>query len=193
MNRVRVERWIRELVLAALLVTGVAGAQEAYFPAREGLSWTYSNGETQVLSARRLFGDHEVFVLTRFFEGNPVSEDYISYADDGVRLHGTAVGGETVTFDPPLLVYPGSELAAGQNWQSRALVSGLEISLEAEVMGLRGVETPAGRFNALQIRQRTVTSTGGQTLLDSYFVPTVGVVRSVLQDGSVVDLIEKNF
>jgi hypothetical protein len=81
----------------------------------------------------------------------------------------------------------------GQTWQSRALVGGFEISLLAEVLGMRGVETPAGRFDALQIRQWTVTSTGAQTLLDLYFVPSVGVVRSVLQDGSVVDLVDKNF
>jgi hypothetical protein len=59
------------------------------------------------------------------------------------------------------------------------------------VVGLRGVQTPAGRFNALQIRQRTLTSTGGQTLLDLFLVPGVGIVRFVTEDGTVIDLIER--
>lgn len=39
----------------------------------------------------------------------------------------------------------------------------------------------------------TVTSTGAQTILYLYFVPGVGVVRFVTQDGDVVDLVERNF
>ncbi|MDQ3461301.1 MAG: hypothetical protein M3498_18720 [Deinococcota bacterium] len=188
MNKV----WVL-LVFLLVFLLGLALAQEAYFPAREGLSWTYSNGETQAFGATEVFDGYEVLVFTHSFGGNPVSEDYLSYTAEAVRLHGTAAGGELVSFDPPLVIYPGGELEVGQTWQSRALVGGFEISLLAEVLGMRGVETPAGRFDALQIRQWTVTSTGAQTLLDLYFVPSVGVVRSVLQDGSVVDLVDKNF
>ena len=53
--------------------------------------------------------------------------------------------------------------------------------------------TPAGRFNALLIRQTSLTSTGGQTVLDLYFVPGIGVVRFVTQDGTIIDLIERSF
>ena len=61
------------------------------------------------------------------------------------------------------------------------------------MLAIRGVKTPAGRFNALQIRQQTVTSNGARTVMDLFFVPSVGVVRFVTQDGTTVDLIDKNF
>ena len=72
-------------------------------------------------------------------------------------------------------------------------MAGFDITLAAEVVGMRGVSTPLGRFNALQVRQRTFTNTGAQTTLDLFMVPGVGVVRFETQDGTVVDLVEKNF
>lgn len=69
-------------------------------------------------------------------------------------------------------------------------MNGVDITLAAEVLGVQGIETPAGRFNALRLRQTTLTSSGGRTALDVYFVPTVGVVRFVTQDGTRIDLIE---
>jgi hypothetical protein len=186
---------MRKLIVL-LLTLGVIGtvlAQEAYHPARVGLSWTYANGETQTFSGTRDLNGEEVLVLTRFFAGNPVSEDYLSYTAEGVRSHGTAAGGQLILFEPPLLVYPAGSLEVGQTWRSHTSLGDLEITLTAEVLGLVGVETPLGRFNALRIRQHTLTDTGGQTLLDLYFVPSVGIVRFVTQDGGAIDLIETNF
>ncbi len=60
------------------------------------------------------------------------------------------------------------------------------------MLAIRGVQTQAGRFNALHIRQRTLTNSGASTTLDLFFVPSIGVVRYVTQDGILVDLIEKN-
>jgi hypothetical protein len=131
-------------------------------------------------------------VLTHFFEGNPVSEDYLVYGND-VQSVGTAASGQTLLYTPPLLVYAPSPLEVGMKWQSTTEVGGLSITLASEVLGISGVETLAGRFNALQIRQRTLTSSGGQTILDLYLVPGVGVVRYVTQDNIVIDLIDKNF
>ena len=98
-----------------------------------------------------------------------------------------------VTYTPPLLFYPPAPLQVGQTWSSTTQLQGLEITLSAEVLGVSGVQTAAGRFNALQIRQQTITSSGGQTFIDQFFVPTVGIVRTVTQDGTTIDLIEKNF
>jgi hypothetical protein len=161
--------------LSALALSFPVFAQEAYYPARDGLTWTYSNGETQM------------------YGGEAISEDYLVYDASGVRMVGTAANGQLLAYSAALQVYPPSPLQVGQSWKSKASVSGMEISLAGEVLGVRGVETAAGRFNALQIRQQTVTSTGGQTITEFFFVPSVGVVRWVLQDGTMIDLIEKNF
>jgi hypothetical protein len=182
--------------LAALFTVGflaLASAQEAYYPAREGLSWTYSNGETQMLSGSRDVNGQVASILLKMYEGVAISEDYLVYDAEGVKMVGTAANGQLLGYNPVLQVYPPSPLQVGQTWKSKASVSGIEISLAGEVLGVRGVETAAGRFNALQIRQQTVTSTGGQTTIELFFVPSVGIVRFVMQDGTAIDLIEKNF
>ena len=131
-------------------------------------------------------------VFLHSLEGQPVSEDYLVY-DGGVFLLGTAAGGAVLGYTPPLTLYPPSPLQVGQTWKSSTKVGDLDISLAFEVLAVSGVQTQAGRFNALQIRQQTITSTGGQTFLDLFFVPSVGIVRTVTQDGTQIDLIEKNF
>jgi hypothetical protein len=183
-------RWFLVFFIALLTL---ASAQEAYYPARDGLSWTYSNGETQMLSGSRDVSGQTASILLKMYEGVAISEDYLVYDAQGVRMVGTAANGQLLGYNPVLQLYPPFPLQVGQSWKSKASVSGIEISLAGEVLGVRGVETSVGRFNALQIRQQTVTSTGGQTVIDFFFVPSVGVVRWVMQDGTTIDLIEKNF
>lgn len=183
----------RDRLAGLLALLGLLGAAWAngYFPAADGLSWTYSSGETQVMTGPRDLSGTPVMVLTHYLGGVPVSEDYLVYAPDGVWSVGTASGGAIVRYDPPLLVYGPAPLEPGSSWTSTTDVAGVSVTITSEVVGLRGVQTPAGRFNALQVRQRTVTSTGGQTNLDLYVVPSVGVVRFVTSDGTTIDLIER--
>ncbi len=183
---------MRHFLLLLCLLTGWTVAQD-YHPHQAGYSWTYTNGETQTLSGPRDFQGQQVMVLTHWLHGDAVTEDYLVYAPEGVYHVGTAAGGNVLTYSPPLLAFTGGPYTAGSQWQSTSTISGLRLTMSAEVLGTQGVETPAGRFNAFQVRQVTVTSTGGQTVLDAYFVPSVGVVRYVLQDGTVINLLEKNF
>lgn len=179
-------------LLFALLV-GAAASAQSYYPAAAGYSWTYSSGETQSMTGPRDLQGRSVMVLTHYLEGVPVSEDYLAYGADGVISYGSASGEQLFPYDPPILVYPAEPLAPGSKWTSTTQLPGFSLTLDSEVVGLRGVATQAGRFNALLIRQTTLTSNGGQTLLDIYFVPTVGIVRFVTQDGTTIDLIEKSF
>ncbi len=187
----QISRQFYRLGLIAFLICllSLANSQEDYYPARIGLSWTYSNGETQEFDREQDGG----LVLVHYLGGSPVSEDYLRYGENGVHTSGTAVGGQVLSYTPPLMVYPPAPMQVGQSWRSTTQIAGLEISLNAEVVAVRGIETPVGRFNALHIRQQTITNTGGQTNLELFFVPSIGVVRWVTQDGTVIDLIEKNF
>ncbi len=189
-------RWAARASTSAMIVA-IALASVAlasgYFPVGDGLSWTYDNGATQVMSGPRRLDGVDVMVLTHYIDGVPVSEDYLTFGPDGVRTVGTAAAGQIAPYDPPLLVYAAAPLQPGSTWASSTRIGGIDVTLSSEVLGLRGVQTPAGRFNALQIRQRTLTSTGGQTLLDLFLVPGVGIVRFVTQDGTVIDLIERSF
>ncbi len=188
----RIARPATLLTLLACLASwlGAAAAQNAYYPHGDGVTWTYDSGVTQRMSGPNELDGVAVMVLTHYLDGVPVSEDYLSYGPDGVRSLGTASGGHVLRYDPPLLVYPAAPLEVGTTWRSTTDLGSFSITLDAEVVGLRGIQTPAGRFNALQVRQRTLTSTGASTLLDLFFVPGVGVVRFVTQDGMLVDLIE---
>lgn len=180
--------------LIVALASAFASAQsQSYYPSAAGLSWTYSSGETQALSGPRPMNGRDVMILTHYYEGIPISEDYLEYLPDGVLSHGTAAGGQVFGYEPGLVVYPAEPLTPGSTWTSTSRMSGFNLTLSAEVVGLRGVATPAGRYNALLIRQTTLTSNGAQAVLDIYFVPTVGIVRFVTQDGTTIDLIEKNF
>lgn len=183
-------KFLRTLALTAFLATAFVLAQGSYYPQTPGTSWTYSSGETQTLSGPREFEGVQVMVLTHYFDGIPVSEDYLVFGEEGVRSLGTASGGDIVSYIPPLQVYGPAPLSSGDRWESTTRVSGFEIQLTAEVLGISGVSTPAGRFNALQIRQVTTTTSGARTQLDLFFVPSVGVVRFVTNDGTAIDLID---
>jgi hypothetical protein len=178
------------LAALAVLLAALAPALAAeYYPFGEGLTWTYSSGETQVMAGPRDWNGVPVMVLTHYLGGVPVSEDYLQFGE-GVTTLGSASGGQAVRFDPPLIVYAPGPLAVGAAWQSTTQLGDMSLTLASEVVAMRGIETPVGRYNALQIRQRTLTSTGASTTLDLYFVPGVGIVRFVMQDGTVIDLIE---
>ncbi len=183
----------RLAILLGLLLLVIPAAAQDYHPQLSGYSWTYTNGETQAMSGPRDFGGQQVMVLTHWLRGDAVSEDYLVYSPRGIEHVGTAAGGSVLVYSPPLLAYAAGPFEPGSKWQSTSNIGTVSVTLSAEVLGTRGVETPAGRFNAWQIRQVTVTSTGAQTVLDAYFVPSVGVVRYVMQDGTVVNLVEKNF
>lgn len=169
-------------------------AKNDYFPNQEGLTWTYSNGEEQRMSGPYNLEDTAVMVLTHYMNGEIASEEYLVYAENGVFNLGTASdGGELLRYDPPLVVYEGSSLTVGQSWQSKSVIKGIEINFSSEVIGVQGIKTESGRYNALIIRQQTFTDTGGQTALDVYFVPGIGIVRFSSSDGDVIDLVEKSF
>ncbi len=197
MRRLRSARGVRALAttlaVALAVAAQAASAPTGYYPAKAGLSWTYSSGETQQMSGPRKVDGHEVMVLTHYLKGVPVSEDYLQYGPDGVKTLGTAANGKVTLYPTPLTVYPAGPLQPGMQWQSTTKLPSFDITLSCEVVGIRGVKTQAGRFNALQIRQRTLTSNGAKTVMDVFFVPSVGIVRFVTQDGTTIDLIDKNF
>lgn len=184
----------RALLTGVLLaLTAAVAAAQGYYPATPGYSWTYSSGETQSISGPRELSGRSLMVLTHYLEGVPISEDYVEFGPQGVLGYGYAANGQVQPYDPPIVIYPAEPLTPGTKWTSTTMLPAFSMTLDAEVVGLRGVATPTGRYNALLIRQTTLTSNGGQTLLDIYFVPSVGIVRFVTQDGTVIDLIDKNF
>lgn len=182
-----------QVALALLALWSSHALAQSYYPNQSGMSWTYSSGETQQLAGPREMSGRQVMVLTHYFEGVPISEDYMEYTARGVISYGSAAGGQVYVYEPALVVYPQEPLTEGMTWTGTTTLGGFNLTLSSEVIGLRGVATQAGRFNALLIRQTTLTSNGGQTILDIYFVPAVGIVRFVTQDGSTIDLIEKSF
>lgn len=180
-------------LLAALLLLGSCGLAQDWHRSEPGSSWTYTNGETQTLSGPRDFAGQQVLVLTHWLRGEPVSEDYLVYGPGGIQQVGSAAGDRTAAFSPPLLIFPEGPFGEGSSWSGSTRVDGTEVTVSSTVTGTRGVDAPAGRYNALVIRQVTETGSGGRSVLQLHFVPDVGVVRYVLEDGTAVNLLEKNF
>ncbi len=182
------------LVLSFLTLFSLSHAKNSYFPNAPDLTWTYSNGEERRMTGPYQYEGLPVMVVTRYLNDTLIFDDYFVYTEEGVFTIGVAVaGGELQLFDPPLIVYEGSQLSPGQFWESTTVYREQEIKVRTEVVGLQGVKTEAGRFNALLLRERTLTATGAQTEMDMYFVPSVGIVRFSTSDGDVIDLVDKNF
>jgi len=176
--------------LALSLFWSQSSTQAAYYPQTIGWSWTYSDGTARKITGARELTGRATLVMTHFFKGAPVTEDYLDFSQ-GVKLVGTAVGGRITTYNPPLLLLPPGPLAVGMRWSTTSTSSdGATLVLSASVTGVQGVRTPAGAFNALVIRQSVITSTGGASVVTLFFVPSVGTVRYLTAEGGSIDLIE---
>ena len=179
--------------LIALVALGVllpAVAQTDYFPFRAGQKWRYSSGETQYISGGKVVAGQKALVLQHSTGGRVSQEDYLLVRADGVFMLGYGAGGATVVYySPALQVYPAAPLAVGDRWSSSSLAGKTTVAISSRVIAAEGVSVQGGRFNALVIRSSVTTSTGAASVSDAYFVPGVGTVRYVTQDGSKVDLI----
>jgi hypothetical protein len=183
------------LLIAALTLLAAASAQSTAltYAGVAPRTWSYDNGLGQQLSGPRLSDGRSVMILTHSLAGTPVSEEWLTFDPDGVRLWASANAGIVTRFDPPILLYPPPPLAAGLRWSSRSSSDrGVTIDVAGEVIGQRTVVTPAGRFDAWHLRQTTATSSGAWSVVDLFLAPEVGVVRYVTDDGAQVDLIETN-
>ncbi|MFC4456006.1 hypothetical protein [Deinococcus sonorensis] len=173
------------LALAALPFSTLAAPPPGYYPAQTGISWRYSNGETQRLEAARVVRGVTVTPLSHVLGGVTVSQDLMAYRPDGVYLHGVQVGTRVSWYSPPLQVYPAAPLSPGQTWTSGTAA----LQLSGRVMGTQAIRTQAGSYNTLVIRSELRTSSGAGNVQYSYFVPGLGVVRYQGSDGGTVDLL----
>ena len=178
----------RIITLAIILSSLALGQANDYYPTKTGLKWTYSNNTTQEFTGEKNVNGQMVSVLTKTLNGKVSSEEYFQSSVKGMNLLGFRAGGKLYWYNPPMNVYPAAPLASGMRWSSSSKSSLGTVALTSRVLGSEGVTTPGGRFNAFRIRSSVTTSTGGSSVSDLYFVPSVGTVRYVTQDGSTVDL-----
>ncbi|HEX2863198.1 MAG TPA: hypothetical protein VHN99_01410 [Deinococcales bacterium] len=177
-------------LLAALAAVAFlpALAQADYYPFHAGQKWLYSSGETQSITGTRTVGGLKALVMQHAVGSRVSQEDFLLVRSDGVFMLGYAAGGAQVLYTPALQVYPAAPLAVGDRWSGSAKVGKSTVAVSSRVIAQEGVSVPAGRFNALVIRSSVTTSTGAASVADAYFVPGIGTVRYVTQDGSKVDL-----
>nr|WP_246351061.1 hypothetical protein [Deinobacterium chartae] len=172
-------------------LSGAAFAQPGgYYPSTPGKVWRYSSGEVQAFVGFKTIRNTRVMTLQHTVNGKLVSEDYLEFASNGVYLRGSTTNGKLTWYDRPLMVYPAAPLAPGTSWSSAARSGKDTVQLSARVVGQEGLELAAGRFNALVIRTEVQTASGGSSVVHSYFVPGVGTVRFVTEDGAAIDLLK---
>ncbi|AFZ68876.1 hypothetical protein [Deinococcus peraridilitoris] len=176
----------RVVGLLLLAATSVSLAAGNYYPSAPGTTWKLSNGEVQRLLQPQTLRGVKVTPLQHLIGGKLVSEDLLEFRDGAVYLRATRSGGKLNWYEPPLTVYPASPLTPGQSWTS----SSGGLTLTARVMGQEALSMPAGRFNALVIRNDVSTSSGAASSSYSYFVPGIGTVRYSSGNGSSVDLVK---
>ena len=174
------------MALVFPLANGSALAAGSYYPSAPGTTWKLSSGEVQRLLEPVTLRGVKVTPLQHVVGGKLVSEDLLEYRGGGVYLRGSRVNNTLNWYDPPLTIYPPAPLTPGQTWTS----SSRGLTLTSRVMGQEALIMPAGRFNALVIRNDVTTSSGASTATYSYFVPGVGTVRYTGGSGVNVDLVK---
>jgi hypothetical protein len=174
---------MRQLTLLWILLTGLA--QGAYYPHGSGWAWRYSSGELQTMKPL----GSGVWELIHSFSGIVRSIDLLRYTPQGIYLVGLIADGQEELYQPALELYPSGPLYVGEEWGGQSRFEGHQVRMFAWVEGLRGISTPAGRFNAFLLRISWVVEGGGEELLRDYFVPGLGVVRYEVPGAPPVDLI----
>ncbi len=179
-------RWLAFALLGLLAYA----APPDYYPHALGMTWRYTSGEVQKFVEVREMAGAEVWMLEHRYADGARMTEAIAFRDDGVWVFAVDSGGETLVYDPPLLLYPPAPLRKGLTWGQTTRLRGQPLVLKAEVLGVAGVRVPAGRFNAFRIQSRLKAEGGAENVVDLYFVPGVGVVRYATADGGVIDLVE---
>jgi hypothetical protein len=177
------------IALSVLALTLASSAQNNYFPSRVGLKWVYSSGETQEYTRLDTVFGLPVLVLQRTMNGKFVSEDYVQSGPDGVVLLGTRQGQQIFRYQPPVVVYPKAPLRVGATWSTTSGTGAAQFTIQYNVTGTAGVRVKAGRFNAFIVNSQVTTAQGSTSNNDLYFVPSIGTVKYVYQDGSTIELV----
>ena len=173
-------------------VTIALGQATDFMPYGDGYTWTYDSGEVQVMTGpQELFGIPDVMALTRYIGGQPVSQDFLAFRDEAVYSIGTQVlGQEPLFYEPAFVLYLFEGSSVADNWENESRIAGVDMTVRAEVVGVSGVKTPLGKFNAIQLRQSTVFSSGAQNIVDFFLVPTIGVVKYQTPESEASTLVE---
>jgi hypothetical protein len=182
----------RLFVVLCLLLLVSSQAQNNYYPTRVGMRWVYSNGEILEYSREDNFFGTRVLVLQHTLKDQLTGEDYIVSNANGVSFLGNKTGQQTNRFTPPLVLYPKAPLRVGMKWQTTSDIGGgYKVTAATEIIGTAGVKVKPGRFNAFIIRNTFYQPDGSSNTSDIYFVPTIGTVKTVYDDGSSVELVSR--
>ena len=176
-------------LLALMLFLGFALAAD-YYPHGLGYFWKYSSGEVQRFVRVKELAGSRVWMLEHTYADGARLTEAMSFRDDGVWVFAVYTGAEAMYYEPPLKLYPPPPLKVGDSWGQTTRLKGRELVVSSEVVGIKGVSVPAGRFNAFVIENRMRAEGGSESLVFIYFVPGVGVVRYLSPDGAVIDLVE---
>lgn len=165
----------------------VLATAKNYHPNTPGTTWTYSNGETQIVGKARQYKGVKVTPINHQYGNILITQDLVEYRPDGsVWLRGVNTSGKLSWYQKPLMIYPAGVMVPGASWKS----VGGGIERVSQVTGSQGVRTKVGAYNALVIQTDTLVGNEVTTQLN-YFVPTVGIVKIVTAEGAEVELVKR--
>lgn len=190
------------LLLSILASAAAASAAEPWICTREGARLIYEEslaGTTiSTLDKRVAVGDNGEITLTYTKEGFPIVERWRVYPDstvlqieapkemyallDTLQVRDVEVRMRNLSL--PAVLNPGDILPgfgfslSGTRKGERSTISVVSDSIR--VIGPERIKTPAGRFDAVRIESRTVTTIGSdeqEGRMTQWLVPGVGIVR----------------
>ena len=171
--------WIIVVWLTGCLTgcTSSSRLNKSYFPINVGDAWVYASDGGDVLFEIANQRDGNTYA-TRWGGGLPRSSFQLSATDDGVYLlRGGPIGpGTWEVYEPPFRQFAfGTE--PGDTWKWVGKLGTKTMSYGGAHLGVERVSVPAGRFNAIHVRE-TMTSPDGRTGYTEYWLAKdVGVIQ----------------
>lgn len=194
---------MKKILLATLLLALLAGCSKNKFDAGEyvsyqpGNSYTYTGTMTvYVDSAKKTAAGIEYLVTDLDQEGQPLSREIYLKKDGKAYWKEFDGGGMNIPvyqFDPPMLSSPFSNKVGDKHSEDGIEIrqdgSRLRFRLEAEVLAVEDITTPAGSFkDCIKIRSAySYLDTTSSPLISGeasrWFARTVGIVKYEMTNG----------
>jgi hypothetical protein len=172
-------------LIAAPVPKGLTAAD--LFPLQMGHKWEYVDAKGQPSHVEEVTDVAEkdgakIVTVTRTRNGVQGTKSVFRVDKDGVSR--VSVG--PLEYSPPLL-FVKPTVKEGETWTAKLSIGKSEAEYEITVGKAEEITTPAGKFNAIPVRQQNLINKSAAPL-EYWFAPNVGLVKSGTARGLVTEL-----
>ncbi len=153
----------------------------ARLPVAVGIGWLLQDegGELLIrITARERMGGRDCYRVDWITEDQAYQSEFWSVEDEGIRVHGRRILGQTFEFRTPYTLLKPT-LADGDTWRGSVTLLGRTEEVSMTVGREDAVSTPAGTFRAVPVTVKTPA-----LHYVRWYADKVGLVREDLMSGS---------